>query len=88
MVSEQVLTVTKGKRLLLVQTMDTALRQWFPNPNRNANSHTPRQQLQTHIPQRIEDLNFSPLIVDQPMIDQGPQSIHNGIDAIRIGSIE
>ena len=68
--------------------MDTALWQQFPTPNRDANSHTPSQQLRTHIPQRIEDLHLSPLIVDQPMIDQGPQLIRQGIDVVRIVSIE
>ena len=68
--------------------MDTALRQWFPTPNCNANSHIPHQQLRTNIPQQIKDLHLSPLIVDQSMIDQGPQSICNGVDMIRIVSIE
>ena len=68
--------------------MNTALQRRFPTPNGNANSHTPCQQLRTHIPQQIKDLHLSPLIVDQLMINQGLQLICNGIDVIRISSIE
>ena len=51
--------------------MDAALWRRFPTSKHDTYSHTLCQQLWMNVPQRVEDLHLSPLIVDQSVIDQG-----------------